>query len=494
MKQTGIKIHFSDFFHVPHDTIDAYGALDISLINDMPLFIDPFLLFRSNKPEYQALHQEILHYLRFLRDFTQSNSNIDKWTLRSLFHFPEIKENWLGFCLTGNSGSGLGASFAKALSENLVKIFSEFGNEKITKSSHLEKLCIIADGVGRDYISDFTTNLIFQFLLTYTEKFAKKYVGNDYLRLFNVSHVYFDYEFKRWQNKLFTLPCYDGEYVILTPRDILTRDDTWINHTDMIRDIETIAEALPDGQLRADLNRYLYEELCDDISKKDRDKIVLRFYQRHPELVDYYIRSKEDHQEEAEKRSAEYVQESEEIFIQHARELSRRLKDIGFYAIEGNSVEEARRRVLFLRDIIENQDGYKLFFHKGKPLRRENDLQIMYRLTWFCSTFDVNREVNNGRGPVDFKISKGANDKNLVEMKLASNSKLRQNLEHQVEIYKKANETENAIKVILCMSEAEVIKTKKILSDLGLSEDSGVYLIDATPNKVSASNVKIAPK
>lgn len=490
MQSSGIKIHFSDFFQVSHDIIEDYGALDISLINDMPLFIDPFLLFSSSKSEYQNLHQEILHYLRFLRDYIIANPNIDKGTLKSLFHFPEIKENWLGFCLRGNSGSGLGTHFANALSANLGHIFSQFGDERITKSSHLEKLCIISEGVGRDYISDFTTNLIFKYLLTYTETFVKKYVAPSFLRVFNVQHVYFDYRFERWQNEKFTLPCFKGEYVILTPRDILTREDTWINQTDMIRDIETIAAALPDDQLRSELNRYLSSVLQEDTSKKEQDKAVLRFYQRHPELVDHFIRNKEEHQEEAERRSAEYVQESEDIFISNAKSLSKLLNQNGFYVSRGNSIEEAKQRILFLRDVIENQDGYKLFFLNGKPLKRENDLQIMYRLTWYGTEFDVNREVNNGRGPVDFKISKGAADKNLVEMKLASNSKLKQNLEHQVEIYKKANETENALKVILCLSDNELVKTKRILSDLGLSEDTGVYIIDATPNKISASNVK----
>jgi len=492
MHRSGIKIHFSDFFHVSHNTIEDYGALDISLINDMPLFIDPFLLFRSSKPEYHELHQEILRYLRYLRDFTRNNPNIDKWTLQSLFHFPEIKENWLGFCLTGNAGSGLGTTFAQALSANLGRIFSDFGNERITKSSHLEKLCIIAEGVGRDYISDFTTNLIFKFLLTYTETFAQKYIAKDFLRSFNVRHVYFDYNFGCWQSESFILPCHEGKYVILTPRDILTRDDTWINQTDMVRDIEKIAEALPDGQLRSDLNRYLSDVLRDDVNKKEQGKLVFRFYQRHPELVDHYIRNKEDHEKEAEKRSAEYVTESEEIFIFNAQQLSSLLKEKGFYSTGGNSIDEARKRILFLKDVIENQDGYKLFFQNGKPLTRENDLQIMYRLTWFGTEYDVNREVNNGRGPVDFKISQGAADKNLVEMKLASNNKLRQNLEHQVEVYKKANETPNALKVILCQSDSEIARTKRILSELGLSEDTGVFIIDATPNKVSASNVKTA--
>ena len=73
----------------------------------------------------------------------------------------------------------------------------------------------------------------------------------------------------------------------------------------------------------------------------------------------------------------------------------------------------------------------------------------MFRLTWFATSFDVNREVNNGRGPVDFKVSKGRADSTLVEFKLASNTKLRQNLRHQVGIYEAANQTASSIKVIL---------------------------------------------
>jgi len=43
--------------------LDRHGAFDISMVSDLPLFIDPFLLFGSDKAEYQALHGEILKYL-----------------------------------------------------------------------------------------------------------------------------------------------------------------------------------------------------------------------------------------------------------------------------------------------------------------------------------------------------------------------------------------------------------------------------------------------
>ena len=79
----------------------------------------------------------------------------------------------------------------------------------------------------------------------------------------------------------------------------------------------------------------------------------------------------------------------------------------------------------------------------------------------------------------------------MVEFKLASNTKLAQNLAKQVEIYKKAHDTEKAIKVILFFSADEETKVRKILTDLGLSGQKHIILIDVRrDNKVSASNAR----
>jgi hypothetical protein len=115
----------------------------------------------------------------------------------------------------------------------------------------------------------------------------------------------------------------------------------------------------------------------------------------------------------------------------------------------------------------------------------------MFHLTWFASSDDVTPEANAGRGPVDFKISHGAFDKTLVEFKLASNSKLAQNLQKQVEIYKKAHDTDKAIKVIIFFSDEEEQRVKKILKALGLADEKYIVLIDARKdNKISASKAK----
>jgi len=483
-----IDIYFSDFFEVSPDLLEEYGAFNVSLVNDLPLFIDPFLLFNSSSPSYQQQHENILRYLLFLKS-KSLEGDVSDALLRSWYVFREVKQNWLGFSRVGNSGSGLGNDFAGALNANLLSIFSDFGQEKVTKSSHLEKLCLIADGVGRDNISDFTTNLIKEFLLEYTQTFAQQHIRPELRRTVVVERVRFNYFTENWERDRFDLPYYNGNYVLLTPKDILTKDDIWISKSDMVDQYDQIAQAIPDDQLRAQLNNYFLSILPDRATKKERNKAAAKALRTFPEVVDYYIRFKEDHGDEAEAISSSKVLETETLFVQQVIQFVETLLGrTRFYEQVGDTLEEARERVLFLKQVIENNDGHRLFYLDGKPVKREEDLQILFRLTWRATPSDVNRETNNGRGPVDFKISRGSKDKSLVEFKLASNSQLKRNLEKQVEIYEKANETEKSLKVILYFSAEELEKVNRILRELNLEDDPNIYLIDARDdNKPSAS-------
>jgi len=141
-----------------------------------------------------------------------------------------------------------------------------------------------------------------------------------------------------------------------------------------------------------------------------------------------------------------------------------------------------------MKQVIENNDGYRFFYQNDLPIKREQDLHIIYRLTWFATPSDVNREVNNGRGPVDFKISRGSSDNTVVEFKLASNSHLKRNLQKQVDIYKTANQTKDSLTVIFFFSENEEKGVHAILKELGEENNSDIILIDArADNKPSAS-------
>lgn len=488
-----MKIYFSDFFNVDENLIEKYGAFNISLINDLPLFIDPFLLFNSKNKEYKKLHDGIIEYVRFLKEKSE-DENINKGLLFSWFKFPEVKQNWFGYSEKGNSGSGLGKDFAKSLNRNLRILFTDFGDEKITKGSHLEKLCLIKDGVGKDHISDFTTNLIKEYLLRYTEAFTLKHISKRKSKKVQVSKVRFNYETETWVNDSFTLPFDGKDYVLLTPKDLLTKDDTWINRSDIITDFHEIVKAIPNDQLRSQIDNYFRKTLTKKKhpTQKDKTKAVQSVLDNFPLLIDYYIKYKEDNGERAKYFSGLRVKEAEEQFITQMTEFVKILSDkTEFYKLDVNSYEASYKRVEYLKQVIEDNDGYKAFYHKSKPIQRESVLHIMYRLTWFASDFEIDSEVNNGRGPVDFKASKGSADKTLIEFKLASNKKLKQNLANQVGVYKKANRTDKAIKVILYFSQAELNSTLRIMKELKINGDKSIILIDASKdNKKSASTVK----
>lgn len=220
----GIAVYFSDYFGVNIDDIDEYGAINISLINDLPLFIDPFLLFNSEKEEYQEIHKEMIKYLQFLQVQSQLTNTLSAGMRQAWFKFPEVKQTWLGFSQSGNAGRGMGKTFANGMFKGLTSIFKDFSNLEITKSPHMEKLCLISPNVGRDKISDFTTNFAKKYLLEYTEKFAKKYIGENNCRIVTVNRVAFNWNTYMWQSGTYYLPYYNEDYVLLTPKDMLTRD------------------------------------------------------------------------------------------------------------------------------------------------------------------------------------------------------------------------------------------------------------------------------
>jgi len=484
-----MEIYFSDVFNVSEDDVENYGAFNVSLINDLPLFIDPFLLFNSKKPEYKALHDQMIHYLRFLKACSE-NGQIHEGLLRSWFMFSEVKQNWLGYSLVGNSGSGLGIKFARALNRNLHAVFQDFGDEQVTNGSHLEKLCLIKDGVGRDNISDFTTNLIKDYLLNYTQEFAVTYLHPNHRKSIAVGRVRFNYETCNWERDRFELPWHNDDYVLLTPKDILTKDDTWINKSDIVKTFDDVADSISNLELRSQINQYFARILPEDASDKQYKSAIADVVLKFPEFIDFYIKHKEETGDEAASLSKSRVKQVEFLFIKKLKDFVNSLnQETDFYQkYECDTLAEARERVLFLKDVIENKGGHRLFFVNGEPIQRENDLQILFRLTWFATPSDVSREVNDGRGPVDFKISRGHFDKSLVEFKLAKNTHLRRNLEKQVEIYKKASDAPHALKVILYFSESELEKVVKIFNDLGLHDDPDIILIDGrADNKPSGS-------
>jgi hypothetical protein len=484
------KLLFSDYFEIDEYIIEKFGALNICLSSDLPMFIDPFLLFSSDRPEYKLLHKKVVNHLIILKKYATENEgkNIDI----NLFRFPEIKQNWLGLAEYGNGGKGLGKKFAKGAITAFNGFYNSFGEENITDESHIEKLTLLNSGVGKDFISDFTTNLILEYLLEFTEKFAKTYLDENQTKKFSI-RCKFDEESKIWQPRTFELPYFyrekNGDFIILTPLDILTVEEAVINNSDFYSNFQNVTRSLENSSLRSAVNEFFRSHLPRKPSNKDKLHAFIRTIKKYPDLVDFYIKLKEDKKFEVKSVSMSKINELREKLVDALTPLCELLNENSdFYKVKPNSYNEALKRALYLKEVIENNDGYRIFYDGFRPIAKEDTIQRIFKLTWYASPYDVNAEVNNGRGPADYKVSFGSGDSTIVEFKLAKSSSLKRNLENQTDIYKTASKSASDISVVLCYTSSDLIKVAKVLKEINKEGHENIIIIDAS-RKISASKV-----
>jgi hypothetical protein len=489
------KVYFSDIFNVNHSIVEKYGALDISLICDNPAFVDPFLIFANVK--YKKLHDLIIDYLKFLRELSIKNNGNDlsSGDFKHYYKFPEVKQVWLGYSLDGNGGLGLGRDFAKSLHKNLNEIFSGFGKEKITETAHLEKLCLVESGIGVDKISDFTLNLVKIFFLEYTEVFAQKYIDKKLIYSFAVKKARFDFKKQLWQDETFSLPFINvngkKEFILLVPKDIVTKHDNWISKNDFLNNDASIFNTIDNDELRTKINKFFLDNLLTklnkkkklekDFSRKSKTIALSKTVREFPETLDYYIKFKEKTKTEA---LTSHIADPE--IINHFEDTSVLQKEFsGKNFGKLSSFDDCVSRIVFFKATIESNSN-KLYI-KGKPLE-EKHLQLMFKMVTFDSLFDYNSEVNNGRGPIDFVVSYGSNDKTGLELKRASNTKLKKNLQNQGDVYTADSNLKHVIKMIFFFSKKELDRVTNILKlQNKIVDNKEIFLIDCR-KKDSGSN------
>lgn len=99
-----------------------------------------------------------------------------------------------------------------------------------------------------------------------------------------------------------------------------------------------------------------------------------------------------------------------------------------------------------------------------------------------------------GRGPVDFKFSSGYENKYLIEIKQASNSKFWAGIETQLTKYLEVEQNKNGIFIAVCYTDKELKNTSNIqerVTEINKKLELNIqaYIVDATPDKPSASKL-----
>lgn len=497
---------FTEKFQVDSEILRSYGAVDISLVCDVPLFIDPMLIFNSDNEKYRELHNSIIRYFYFL--YSKAKQGLSPKELNAWFNFSEVPNNWLGYSLYGNGGLALGKKYAKFLYDNIAFAIN---TNNISESVHIEKVMLLYEGSGKDKISDLTVNLIKGFLCEYTETFALQYINKEFLERFPVEKAYFNYDTESFISKEFVLPyIYNKkgrkEFVLLTPCDILREDEPAINKKDFLDSYNRVRTVIENDTLRTYVNNYIglavkeYEKEQRRKRKPINEKTIKQtekwafqdVAREHPELYDYYIKMRETDIHEIRSQCIEELDMQLNKLLVSSKNIITLFENSNYQRNEKLTArEEARERLKFFKHIIEDCDGYKNLYVKGVQIAQENDLQRLFRFVWYGTNYKVDAESNNGRGQTDFIISKGQNNQNIIEFKLASNSKL-SHVFAQVKIYEAANCSEGSLIVIFYFSEEEYVYAEQIIKNAGYEKmiDKSIFLIDCrNDNKISASKI-----
>jgi len=194
---------------------------------DLPLGIDPFLLFKSRDPSLSKLHEIILSA------FNQGIEMLLKGNTKEaehLFAFPEVAEIGLGYAKKGKKGSGLG-QFLSAL---IIETLKESPALLERGVRHIEEMQLVSLGIGPDRISDIAGNLLKEFLIEYTQDQSRLW-GLPLVAGAPVEHI-FDLKTYSWYDDYSDLPVspIDGTPILLVPRR-LVRTLPWINYDDFFR-------------------------------------------------------------------------------------------------------------------------------------------------------------------------------------------------------------------------------------------------------------------
>ena len=129
---------------------------------DIPLCIDPFLLYKSRRAELRAAHALLL---TLFNEAFAAFRNGDHERAARLIDFPEVPEIRFGYARQSVAGRGIGAVLAQLVMDTLRQ--SPALVERGIR--HVEELQLFSSGIAEDRISDLAANAIKGYLVTYTQ-------------------------------------------------------------------------------------------------------------------------------------------------------------------------------------------------------------------------------------------------------------------------------------------------------------------------------------
>lgn len=216
-----------DHFGLPFTQDDVDFAIP-RLREDIPLYLDPFLLWASDAPAYQERHHQLTAFFGGLRQLVQAGHEAE--ALRQLLTCEEPRELGLGYTAGGKGGSAIGPRLA----QDALALYRDVPQLAEGDLAHIEEIQLLVPGLGEDRISDLAACILKDFLLEFTAERAVQH--GIPTRRFVVPNVY-DHERWRWRPRTERDLPYnplDESPLLFAPLDLL-RHLPWINYEDYYR-------------------------------------------------------------------------------------------------------------------------------------------------------------------------------------------------------------------------------------------------------------------
>ncbi len=467
----------SDVLGVSRAALEREGAFDGFVDIDAPFHTDPHLLRNVRTLELKTSHDRLKEYFtRIIKLLEVSQTAEDRFFREVVrrMRFREIKYLRLGYSLSGSAGRGIGERLANAIAHTA----KELVNAGIKDPEIFELVGLLEEGVGADRISDMTIRIILPDLLAFTQR-----VGQN-LKVETTPVIY--------EEKEYSLPVIpeDSAFLILVPREILRHLPVAFDWSDV--DIVCVYNEA----LRAKVNALIgktWREARIQHTKHEIRSVVLRHPRLMRELIDLYTAKKGMHYDFD--RDPDGLVSWSDIAVTYAKQFP-----LLFAVTRPKTDQDLVACVKTICDqfstLVENNGLNQLLYEK-KKLKHERFAQLLFYgiADAYCAAndLDLSREPNAGRGPVDFKISKGYYGKVTVEVKYSSNPAVVRGFSDQLPEYNRAEKSTHSIYLILRTTKGTA-SIESVLTSSALAKRQGnrvpeVIVVDARL-KPSASRKK----
>lgn len=428
-------ITISTLFGLDEDLLRNLGVVNTLLNTDTLLFIDPMLLELSIHPEiklgaassYSKRFSDIVKLL----SVSKFEDDVAWKAAKKLFKFSEISWTCLGYGASVR-GSGFGAD----LISTTIDTASQIVKLGIEDPDFFMALALFEEGIGPDRISDMTTNIILQDLLNFTDRINLTLQLPVELRNINGA------------NRNCIINPLSGDPLVLVPTDIVRDLPIASDWSDVCR------VARENDKLRENVNAHL-GGIWATMTRKEKDRLrsaALKSKDAFEQVLELIRTVPPKPYDFKSDRNGEdfWTSLPQKIANLYPFDLSR----YSGKKLTGAEVRDVVSLILEqFRDLIENKGLWKELWGENDKPRKEKAAQRLFFAVAisYCkaNNLDLTPEADAGNGPVDFKLSHGADAKVIVEIKLSTNTSLIHGYEKQLEIYKAAEDTNDAVFLLI---------------------------------------------